>query len=241
MKRTDGLWHFACGDLSIWFQLKLEPSDIISPRSQKLYVLPQCFYFCCKPFSHENGNDDDPKYFGKLRVWLVGLDIKLRKLIQSSPIYHFSVCASRTIHGGRWWYNKGGGALCPCWATITLLFCRAFSCRGGAHRLYSHCNWFRTGWSTAWHTFWKWHSFWRKVFQSYWLYPALPHFEHYIWYIILNVWKCLNVHSVCTNSCLIVHGVCTNLCLNVHSPCLFIGLLNMGKVCTNSFFMRKCT
>ena len=32
-----------------------------------------------------------PNIFRKLRVGLTGLDIKLRKLIQSIPIYHFSV------------------------------------------------------------------------------------------------------------------------------------------------------
>ena len=32
-----------------------------------------------------------PDIFRKLRVGLTGLDIKLRKLIQSIPIYHFSV------------------------------------------------------------------------------------------------------------------------------------------------------
>ena len=32
-----------------------------------------------------------PNIFRKLRVGLTGLDIKLRKLIQSVPIYHFSV------------------------------------------------------------------------------------------------------------------------------------------------------
>ena len=58
----------------------------------------------------DNENDDDTKYFGKLRVGLVGLDIKLRKLIQSSPIYHFSVYPSRAqyIRGGVVQY-KGRG------------------------------------------------------------------------------------------------------------------------------------
>ena len=42
-------------------------------------------------------------------------------------------------------------------------------------------------------------------------------------------WKCLNVHSVCTNFCLNVHGVCTNLCLNVHSPCLSCSPFEYGK------------
>ena len=50
---------------------------------------------------------------------------------------------------------------------------------------------------------------------------------------IINLRKCLNVHSVCTNCCLNVHSVCTNLCLNVRSIIYYICLLNMGKVCTN--------
>ena len=59
----------------------------------------------------DNGNDDDTKYFGKLRVWLVGLDIKLRKLIQSSPIYHFSVYPSRAQYIVVVGYNKGRGGV----------------------------------------------------------------------------------------------------------------------------------
>ena len=47
---------------------------------------------------------------------------------------------------------------------------------------------------------------------------------------LINIGKCLNVHSVRTNFCLNVHGVCTNLCLNVHSPCLLCVLLNIWEM-----------
>ena len=52
--------------------------------------------FCCKQFSRFLKiviimRMMVPNIFRKLRVGLTGLDIKLRKLIQSIPIYHFSV------------------------------------------------------------------------------------------------------------------------------------------------------
>ena len=68
-------------------------------------------------FRTENGKDDDTKYFGKLRVWLVGLDIKLRKLIQSSPIYHFSV---KRPQYKRWYNKEGRRCAMPRWAIAVI-------------------------------------------------------------------------------------------------------------------------
>ena len=87
----------------------------------------------------DNGNDDDTKYFVKLRVWLVGLDIKLRKLIRSSPIYHFAVYPSRTQYIVVGWgtIKAEVGCAMPWWA-ITFLFC-PFSCRSGALRFNLQC------------------------------------------------------------------------------------------------------
>ena len=70
------------------------------------------------------------------------------------------------------------------------------------------------------------------------LVQGAPHCKHFL--STLGFWeffqkiqfflrKCLNVHSLRTNSCLNVHGVCKNLCLNVHSPYLLCILFEYGK------------
>ena len=57
------------------------------------------------------------------------------------------------------------------------------------------------------------------------LHSPREHFSKYLFsFPIIYIWKCLNVHTVCTNFGLNIHTVCTNFGLDVHTVCTNFGL-----------------
>ena len=83
-----------CWNYPSELQSLLEPYKFLHENHFLHFPPKRCF--CCKQFSLflkivVISRTMVPNIFRKLRVGLTELDIKLRKLIQSVPIYHFSV------------------------------------------------------------------------------------------------------------------------------------------------------